>query len=95
MKHLPRLLAAPLEWYSHGMKATMDKAGRIVIPAALRERVGLIPGPVDLILDGNGIRIEIDAPDNLIEKDGRLVIASSGMAITPDDIRELRLADQR
>ncbi|WP_026049612.1 AbrB/MazE/SpoVT family DNA-binding domain-containing protein [Microbacterium algeriense] len=77
------------------MRATMDKAGRIVIPASLRERVGLIPGPVDLILDGNGIRIEIDAPDNLIEKDGRLVIASSGAALTPDDIRELRLADQR
>ena len=77
------------------MRATMDKAGRIVVPASLRERVGLIPGPVDLILDGNGIRIEIDAPDNLIEKDGRLVIASSGAALTPDDIRELRLADQR
>lgn len=77
------------------MRITMDKAGRIVIPASLRERVGLIPGPVDLILDGNGIRIEIDAPDNLIEKDGRLVIASSGAALTPDDIRELRLADQR
>ncbi|WP_241160520.1 AbrB/MazE/SpoVT family DNA-binding domain-containing protein [Microbacterium sp. Y-01] len=77
------------------MRATMDKAGRIVIPASLRERVGLIPGPVDLILDGNGIRIEIDAPDNLIEKDGRLVIASSGAVLTPDDIRELRLADQR
>ncbi|AZH80294.1 AbrB/MazE/SpoVT family DNA-binding domain-containing protein [Microbacterium sp. Y-01] len=67
----------------------------MVIPASLRERVGLIPGPVDLILDGNGIRIEIDAPDNLIEKDGRLVIASSGAVLTPDDIRELRLADQR
>lgn len=77
------------------MRTTMDKAGRIVIPASLRERVGLIPGPVDLILDGNGIRIEIDAPDNLIEKGGRLVIASSGAALTPDDIRELRLADQR
>ncbi|MFF1539871.1 AbrB/MazE/SpoVT family DNA-binding domain-containing protein [Microbacterium sp. NPDC058269] len=76
------------------MKATMDKAGRIVIPAALRERVGLIPGPVDLILDGNGIRIEIEAPDNLIEKGGRLVI-TGGPTLTVDDIRELRLADQR
>lgn len=76
------------------MKATIDKAGRIVIPAALRERVGLVPGPVDLVLDGNGIRIEIDAPDNLIEKDGRLVI-TGGPALTAEDIRELRLADQR
>ena len=72
----------------------MDKAGRIVIPAALRERVGLIPGPVDLILDGNAIRIEIDAPDNLIEKDGRLII-TGGPTLTVDEVRELRLADQR
>ncbi|WP_256209370.1 MULTISPECIES: AbrB/MazE/SpoVT family DNA-binding domain-containing protein [unclassified Microbacterium] len=77
------------------MKATMDKAGRIVIPATLRERVGLVPGPVDLVLDGNGIRIEIEAPDNLVEKDGRLVVRSSGSTLTPDDVRELRLADQR
>ena len=77
------------------MKATMDKAGRIVIPATLRERVGLVPGPVDLVLDGNGIRIEIEAPDNLVEKDGRLVVRSSGTTLTPDDVRELRLADQR
>ncbi len=72
----------------------MDKAGRIVIPASLRERIGLVPGPVDLILDGNGIRIEIEAPDNVVEKDGRLVI-SGGPMLTADDIRELRLADQR
>ncbi len=76
------------------MRATMDKAGRIVIPAALRERVGLIPGPVDLILDGNGIRIEIDAPANVVEKAGRLVI-TGGPTLTVDEIRELRLADQR
>ena len=72
----------------------MDKAGRIVIPATLRERVGLIPGPVDLILDGNGIRIEIDTPDNVGEKDGRLII-TGGPTLTVDEIRELRLADQR
>jgi AbrB family looped-hinge helix DNA binding protein len=76
------------------MQATMDKAGRIVIPAALRERVGLVPGPVDLVIDGNGIRIEIDAPDNLVEKDGRLIV-SGGPILSVDDIRELRLADQR
>ncbi|OIJ34804.1 hypothetical protein BK819_04270 [Microbacterium sp. LCT-H2] len=67
----------------------------MVIPATLRERVGLVPGPVDLVLDGNGIRIEIEAPDNLVEKDGRLVVRSSGSTLTPDDVRELRLADQR
>lgn len=72
----------------------MDKAGRIVIPAVLRERLGMVPGPVDLVMDGTGIRIEIETYDNVVEKDGRLVI-TGGPALTPDDIRELRLADQR
>ncbi|MGO2049687.1 MAG: AbrB/MazE/SpoVT family DNA-binding domain-containing protein [Microbacterium sp.] len=76
------------------MKATMDKAGRIVIPAALRERLGMVPGPVDLIMDGTGIRIEVETHDNVVEKDGRLVI-TGGPVLTPEDIRELRLADQR
>ncbi|WP_250646281.1 AbrB/MazE/SpoVT family DNA-binding domain-containing protein [Microbacterium tenebrionis] len=76
------------------MKATMDKAGRIVIPAVLRERLGMVPGPVDLIMDGTGIRIEVEMHDNVIEKDGRLVI-TGGPVLTPEQIRELRLADQR
>ncbi|MEW1962875.1 AbrB/MazE/SpoVT family DNA-binding domain-containing protein [Microbacterium sp. NPDC077644] len=76
------------------MKATMDKAGRIVIPAVLRERLGMVPGPVDLIMDGTGIRIEVEVHDNVIEKDGRLVI-TGGPVLTPEQIRELRLADQR
>lgn len=72
----------------------MDKAGRIVIPAVLRERLGMVPGPVDLIMDGTGIRIEVEVHDNVIEKDGRLVI-TGGPVLTPEQIRELRLADQR
>ncbi|MEV7799525.1 hypothetical protein AB0O14_10570 [Microbacterium foliorum] len=33
--------------------------------------------------------------DNLLEKEGRLVIRGRGMPLSADDIRELRLADQR
>lgn len=72
----------------------MDKAGRIVIPQVMRERLGMVPGPVDLIIDGDGIRIEIEAHDNVIEKDGILVI-TGGPVLTAEDVRELRLADQR
>lgn len=73
----------------------MDKAGRIVIPAAIRERLGMVPGPVDLIIDGTGVRLEVEVHDDkVVECDGRLVI-TGGPALTPDEIRELRLADQR
>ena len=77
------------------MRTTIDKAGRIVIPAGLRARVGLVPGPVDIVVEGTGIRIEVPAPDNLVEKDGRIMIAADGPPLTADDIRDLRLADQR
>lgn len=72
----------------------MDKAGRIVIPAAIRERLGMVPGPVDVYISGTDIVIEIETHDNVVEKDGRLVI-TGGPVLTADDIRELRLADQR
>lgn len=73
----------------------MDKAGRIVIPAALRERLGMVPGPVDLIMDGTGIRVEVPAYDNIVEDDDGRPIITGGPVLTPEDIRELRLADQR
>lgn len=73
----------------------MDKAGRIIIPAQIREKLGMLPGPVDLFIDGTGVRIEVEAHDRLVEKDGLLVIPASGVALTDDLVRELRLADQR
>ena len=77
------------------MRTTIDKAGRVIIPAAVRARVGLVPGPVDIVVEGTGIRIEVPASDNVVERDGRVVIEGDGPALTADDIRELRLADQR
>ncbi|MEV7610178.1 AbrB/MazE/SpoVT family DNA-binding domain-containing protein [Microbacterium sp. NPDC089320] len=77
------------------MHTTIDKAGRVVIPASIRERLGILPGPVDIMIDGTGIRIEVATADDLVEEDGRLVIRGTGNSLTSDDIRELRLADQR
>lgn len=77
------------------MQTTIDKAGRVIIPATIRARLGLVPGPVDIVIDGAGVRIEVVAPDRVAERDGRLVIDADGPALTPEDIRELRLADQR
>jgi AbrB family looped-hinge helix DNA binding protein len=77
------------------MRTTIDKAGRVIIPATLRAQLGLVPGPVDVSIDGSGIRIEVDTVDLLTERDGRLVLVASGPPLSADDIRELRLADQK
>jgi AbrB family looped-hinge helix DNA binding protein len=77
------------------MKATIDKAGRLVIPKPLRDAVGLVPGEVEIEIDGAGLHIEAPATGELVEKDGFLVIAAKGEPITDDDVRELRLALQQ
>ncbi len=78
------------------MRTTIDAAGRVVIPRALRERTGLIgPAEVDIDVDGVAIRIEAVAGDGLVERDGLLTIPATGESITDGMIRELRLADQR
>lgn len=77
------------------MRTTIDKAGRVVVPKSLRDRVGLRPGEVELTADGSGIRIEPVVGDEVVEEDGRLVIPASGAKIDDALVRELRRADQR
>jgi AbrB family looped-hinge helix DNA binding protein len=77
------------------MRATIDKAGRLVIPKSLRDHLGLRPGAVDVFADGTALRVEPLAGDSLEEQDGRLVIPASGAAIDDELVRSLRDADQR
>ncbi len=78
------------------MRTTIDAAGRLVIPRAMRERVGLLgPAEVDIEVDGAGIRIEASAEGSLVEEDGRLVIPATGSMVTRDMVQGLRDADQR
>jgi len=77
------------------MRATIDKAGRLVIPKAIRETAGLMPGVVEVVLDGTGIHVEPLATEGLEERDDRLVIPSSGAVIGDDLVRALRDGDQR
>ena len=77
------------------MRATIDKAGRLVSPKPLRDRLGLRPGPVRLTADGSALRVEAIASEELAEKDGRLVIPAGGSPLTDDDVQSLRDADQR
>jgi AbrB family looped-hinge helix DNA binding protein len=77
------------------MRTTMDKAGRLVVPKALRDRLGLRPGPVEVTADGAGLRVVQVVGTDLAEHDGRLTIPRSGAFLTDDDVRTLRDADQR
>jgi len=77
------------------MRGTIDKAGRLVIPKALRDRLGLQPGDVEITADGASLRVEPVFDDSLVERAGRLVIPRSNSTITDDAVRELRDADQR
>jgi AbrB family looped-hinge helix DNA binding protein len=77
------------------MKTTIDRAGRLVIPKALRDRLGLQPGEVEITADGAALRVEPVAGELLVERDGRLVIPSSDAPLTEDLVRDLRDADQR
>ena len=78
------------------MQGTIDRAGRLVVPKELRDRVGLAPGSaVELTVDGAAIRIEPVAGDGLVEEGGRLVIPATGATVDDDLVRALRDADRR
>jgi AbrB family looped-hinge helix DNA binding protein len=58
------------------MRATIDKAGRVVIPASIREEAGLTAGAeLEVTLDEFGIRIERVADGPRLVKAGRRLVA--------------------
>ncbi len=58
------------------MRTTIDKAGRVVIPAAMRERAGLTPGAeLEITEDEVGIRLERVAAGPRLVKVGRRLVA--------------------
>jgi AbrB family looped-hinge helix DNA binding protein len=77
------------------MRVTIDKAGRLVIPKALRDEVGLVAGEVELMRDGSGLRLEPVTGTGLEERSGRLIIPAAGADVDDDLVRHLRDADQR
>jgi AbrB family looped-hinge helix DNA binding protein len=58
------------------MRTTIDKAGRLVIPASLRDRARLTPGTeLEITLDEFGLRLERVAPGPRLIKVGRRLVA--------------------
>lgn len=58
------------------MRTTIDKAGRVVIPAGIRDRVGLVAGSeIEITVDDLGIRIERVAAGPRLVRVGRRLVA--------------------
>jgi AbrB family looped-hinge helix DNA binding protein len=58
------------------MRSTIDKAGRVVIPASLRERAGLTAGAeIEVTFEDSAIRLERVAPGPRLVKVGRRLVA--------------------
>ncbi len=65
-------------WYPFPMEAVIDQAGRVVLPKAIRDALGLLPGTkVDISAYGAGVQlVPAGRTARLAEEDGVLVATS-------------------
>lgn len=74
------------------MKATIDKAGRVVIPVAIRTRAGLAPGTaLEVELEGGSVRLTpvLEGGPRLARRRGKLVIRPTA---PPDELPDVDFA---
>ncbi|MGN6205485.1 AbrB/MazE/SpoVT family DNA-binding domain-containing protein [Humibacter sp.] len=79
------------------MKATIDSAGRILLPKSLRDALGLTPGStVDISSYGSGVQVTPGGRTARLERDaGGRLIAVSDTVVTDDDMFALIDAGRR
>ena len=74
------------------MKATLDAAGRLVVPKALRQALGWRPGqPLELRAGDGRLEIEIAATQMRLAKRGKGVVAvpqEALPALSADQVRD-------
>lgn len=72
------------------MRATIDGAGRIVVPKPLREELGFAPG-MELDLESVDGRLEVSAPSRVVVEDGPHGVRFSAEAepLTTEQVRDI------
>ncbi|KAA0254806.1 AbrB/MazE/SpoVT family DNA-binding domain-containing protein [Acidobacteria bacterium ACD] len=73
------------------MKTTIDTAGRVVIPAAIRARAGLRPGTeVEVVLDDVSVRLVRLVPGPKLTRAGKRLVARP--TVPAEQVPEVDLA---
>lgn len=73
------------------MKSTIDAAGRIVVPKALRQVLGLKPGqPLEIRAGDGRLEIEIAATPMRLMKRGKGVVAVPDTPLPPLTAEQVR-----
>jgi AbrB family looped-hinge helix DNA binding protein len=74
------------------MRTTIDKAGRVVIPAPIRERAGFKPGTeIEVILDDVSVRLIRRVPGPTLVRVGTRLVARP--TVSAGKLPRLDLAD--
>ena len=72
------------------MEAAIDSVGRIVVPKALRDRLGLAPGSVvDITQYGDGLHVAPSGRTARLEQRGGHLVAVSDTTIDDTDVFDL------
>jgi AbrB family looped-hinge helix DNA binding protein len=79
------------QWYHTGMRATIDGAGRLVVPKSLREELGFAAGTELELAAVNGA-LEVRVPSRVRIEDGPHglhFVADNADPLTDEHVREL------
>jgi AbrB family looped-hinge helix DNA binding protein len=74
------------------MKTTMDAAGRLVVPKALRQALGLKPGQILEVRAGDGkLEVEIAPTPMTLKRRGKGLVAVADVelpSLSADEVRD-------